>query len=211
MDKPTRDPLFKVDDLETLKVLTDPLRIQIMAVLDPEPCTINYVAERLGLSSSRLYYHFNLLESHGLIQVVETRMVNNIVEKVFWTSSEELTVDSDLFKYSSDEGSEYLSRLVISTLDSVREDMIRSLEAEKFNYDHGEEKKQSLLLMSKVQKRIRTEDYLAYQKKLSALLEEYGDLPETGEDGAEMVTVSLACFFYPSHYYNDEHQEDKKE
>ena len=137
MEKPTRDTLFRVDDLETLKVLTDPLRLQIMTVLDPEPRTINYVAERLGLASSRLYYHFNMLESHGLIRVVETRMVNNIVEKVFWTSAEELTIDNDLFKYSSDEGSEYLSRLVISNLDSVREDMVRSLEAEKYNIEQG--------------------------------------------------------------------------
>ena len=211
MEKPTRDTLFRVDDLETLKVLTDPLRLQIMTVLDPEPRTINYVAERLGLASSRLYYHFNMLESHGLIRVVETRMVNNIVEKVFWTSAEELTIDNDLFKYSSDEGSEYLSRLVISTLDSVREDMVRSLEAEKYNIEQGKEKTQSVLLMSKVQKRISREDFLAFQKKLSALLEDYGDLPETGDNEEEMITVSLACFLYPSHYYNDDHQEEKKE
>jgi DNA-binding transcriptional ArsR family regulator len=211
MEKPTRDTLFRVDDLETLKVLTDPLRLQIMTVLDPEPRTINYVAERLGLASSRLYYHFNMLESHGLIRVVETRMVNNIVEKVFWTSAEELTIDNDLFKYSSDEGSEYLSRLVISTLDSVREDMVRSLEAEKYNIEQGKEKTQSVLLMSKVQKRISREDFLAFQKKLSALLEDYGELSETGDNEEEMITVSLACFLYPSHYYNDDHQEEKKE
>jgi DNA-binding transcriptional ArsR family regulator len=211
MDKPTRDPLFRVEDLETLKVLTDPLRLQILAVLDPAPQTINYVAERLGLASSRLYYHFNMMESHGLIRVVETRLVNNIVEKVFWTSSEELTIDKNLFKYSSDEGSEYLSRLVISTLDSIREDMLRSLEAEKYNIEHGEDKKQSLLMLSKVQKRISSEDYLAFQQKLSIVVEEFGDLPETGDDGAEMVSVSLACFLYPSHYYNDENKEDKKE
>jgi hypothetical protein len=65
--------------------------------------------------------------------------------------------------------------------------------------------------MSKVQQRISSEAYLAYQKKLSTVVEEFGALPATGDDEAEMVSVSLACFLYPSHYYNDENKEDKKE
>ena len=43
----------------------------------PAPPAVNQVAGKLGLSNSRLYYHFNLLEKHGLIEVVETHMVNN--------------------------------------------------------------------------------------------------------------------------------------
>jgi DNA-binding transcriptional ArsR family regulator len=204
MEKPTRVPLFRIEDLETLKVITEPLRLQILEVLDPRPHTINYVAERLGLASSRLYYHFNLLESHGLIRVVETRMVNNIVEKVYWTSAEELTIDNELIKYSSEEGPEFLGRLVNSTLDSIRDDLFRSLDAKKFNTEHGGEKEGSEILMSKVQKRVSNESYLAFRQKLTDVLSEFSELAEVEEDEPDVKVINLSCFMYPSHYYKAE-------
>ena len=207
MDKPKREPIFKISDLDTLKVVTEPLRLQILEVLDPAPQTINYVADRLGLASSRLYYHFNLLESHGLIEVVETRMVNNIVEKIFWTTAEELSVDAELIKYSSEEGPEHLSRLLNSTLETIRADVLRSLDAISFNTEHGGEKEQGEFYMSKVQKRISKEIYIDYRDRLTALLEEFGKLPETVEGDAEVKVVNLACFLYPSHYYMNQSQE----
>ena len=210
MEKPTRDPVFRIADLETLKVVIDPLRLQILEVLDPAPKTINYVAGKLGLASSRLYYHFNLLESHGLIRVVETRMVNNIIEKIYWTTAEELSVDSELVKYSSEEGPEYLSRMINSTLETIRDDVSRSLDAINFNKDHGGEKERSEFFMSKLQKRISNEAYLTFREKFTAVLEEFSKLPEVGED-PDVKVVNLACFLYPSHYYMNENQENDKE
>ena len=209
MEKPTRDAVHKIEDLDTLKVITDPLRLQIMEVLDPKPETINYVAERLGLGSSRLYYHFNLLESHGLIRVVETRMVNNIVEKVYWTTAEELTIDTDLIKYSSEGGPEYLGKLVNSTLDTIRDDLFRSLDAKKFNTEHGDDKGGSEILMSKLQKRISSETYLAFKQKLTDVLDEFSKLTEVDVDETDFEVVNFSCFMYPSHYYNVETDQEK--
>ncbi|MGB7093974.1 MAG: winged helix-turn-helix domain-containing protein, partial [Anaerolineales bacterium] len=61
-------PVMMVKDLETLKILADPLRNQILEILAPEKLTINQMAEKLGLAPSKLYYHINLLEKYGLIQ-----------------------------------------------------------------------------------------------------------------------------------------------
>ena len=49
-----RLPVLTIKDLETLKVLADPLRLQIIEVLAPEPQTVNQIAQQLGLSRSRL-------------------------------------------------------------------------------------------------------------------------------------------------------------
>ena len=78
MDTPTP---FLIQDRETLKVMADPLRSQILEILLDSPHTIRQTAAKLGLSASKLYYHFNLLEKHGLIEVVETRRIANLVEK----------------------------------------------------------------------------------------------------------------------------------
>lgn len=54
-----------VRDYDTLKVIADPLRAQIVAILLHEPLNMRQVAERLGLAASKLYYHFGLLEKIG--------------------------------------------------------------------------------------------------------------------------------------------------
>jgi DNA-binding transcriptional ArsR family regulator len=71
---------FVIKDYDTLKAIADPLRAQIVELLINDPLTVSQVAQRLGLAPSKLYYHFGLLEKIGLIAVVETRMVANIME-----------------------------------------------------------------------------------------------------------------------------------
>ena len=46
-------PLFVIKDLETLKVITDPLRFQILEILGEEPQTVKSVADKLGMTSNR--------------------------------------------------------------------------------------------------------------------------------------------------------------
>ena len=60
-------PVLMVNDLETLKILADLLRNQILEILAPEKLTINQMTEKLGLTPSKLYYHINLLEKYGFI------------------------------------------------------------------------------------------------------------------------------------------------
>ena len=81
-----------IEDLATLQVIAEPLRAQIFEVLANDMLTVRQVSERLGLTPSRLYYHINLLEQHGLIQVVETRTVMNMIEKVYQAVAPNLEV-----------------------------------------------------------------------------------------------------------------------
>jgi len=70
-----REGVFIINDLETLKVVADPVRNQILEVLEKKPQNVKEVADKLGLAPSKLYYHFNMLEKVGLIKVVESRQV----------------------------------------------------------------------------------------------------------------------------------------
>lgn len=60
--KPT--PEMIITDLETLKVLADPLRLSIIEYLS-RPGTVKKIAEKLDKPPTKLYYHFNLLENMG--------------------------------------------------------------------------------------------------------------------------------------------------
>src|SRR5579864_9427079 len=70
-----------IHGLDTLKVMADSGRMAIVDLLRFRAATVKEIAGSLQVPPKSLYYHINLLERHGLIRVVETRLVSGIVEK----------------------------------------------------------------------------------------------------------------------------------
>src|SRR5689334_4837111 len=64
-----------------MRALADPLRIRIGLLLIDEAHTVKELAAALDVPATRLYYHVRILEEHGLIEVVERRMVSGIEER----------------------------------------------------------------------------------------------------------------------------------
>ncbi|MEY2397504.1 MAG: hypothetical protein QOJ00_678 [Actinomycetota bacterium] len=90
-------PDFKViDDLATLRLLSDPLRLRLIEELGGRPTTVKVLARAMGIKPNRLYYHVNLLEEHGLIRVTETRIVSGIVERTYGLVARHFAVSDDL-------------------------------------------------------------------------------------------------------------------
>jgi DNA-binding transcriptional ArsR family regulator len=94
----------RVADLETLRILTDPLRLAILGAFpagpDYPPMTVKEIAEELDEGQTKLYRHIKQLEDSGLIHVAETRVVSGIIEKRYRPSQKRLTVESDLLRLS---------------------------------------------------------------------------------------------------------------
>jgi DNA-binding transcriptional ArsR family regulator len=82
---------------ETLKVLSDPLRSRILNLLRGEALTVKQLAAALDISPKKLYYHTNMMEQHGLIQVVSTRIVSGIIEKQYRACAYLFLFDNALF------------------------------------------------------------------------------------------------------------------
>ena len=127
------DDIRTIDDLETLKVVADPLRLRIIEELRREPKTVKQVAERLGHVATKLYYHFRTLEEHDLIHVVDTRIVSGIIEKHYQTTAARLTVDRSLLASGAvaagselDEGLEVLLSVI---LDEAKTEIRRAVRA----------------------------------------------------------------------------------
>jgi DNA-binding transcriptional ArsR family regulator len=128
---------FLIQDLETLKVIADPLRSQILELLIHEALNVRQVAEKLGLSPSKLYYHVNLLEKHGLVEVVDTRVVANMIEKIYRATAPDVDIDPALLSFMTDSGKENINSLIAGIIDSTRADFLRSLEARAFDLERG--------------------------------------------------------------------------
>ncbi|MBL8057117.1 MAG: helix-turn-helix transcriptional regulator [Anaerolineales bacterium] len=194
---------FVIQDLETLKVVADPLRAQVLELLAHEPLTVRQVADRLGLAASKLYYHFGMLEKHGLIRVVSTRLVANVQEKLYRTVAIDYDVDKSLLSFSTPEGKENITTLVRTTVDATREDILRSFQARAFRLEQGAAAQPRHVIISRALSRLSDEQAEAFGRRLQALLQEFGAADAAGP-AHEAFALTIA--FYPSFYFPEEGQ-----
>lgn len=194
-------PVLMIEDLETLKIMADPLRNQILEILAPEKQTINQVAEKLGLSPSKLYYHINLLEKHGLIQEVDTIVKANIIEKVYWITAYECKMDHDLFNFSTPEGQESVITAMVTPIDSTREDIVRSLEARATALDHGAEQHPREVVIFREVRKMNDKTADQFTERIKQVLEDFENF-EGDDDSDDSHTRALTVAFYPSFYYD---------
>ena len=199
-----------VEDLETLRVLADPLRNQIYELLIPTPANVRQIADRLGVSPSRLYYHVNLLEKHGLIHVVETRMVANMVEKVYRAAAYKIDLAPDLLHFDSGSNREAMTEILTSGIDATREDLLRSVNARLVDVEQGGAPvRKRNMMVSRTTARVPDQYADAFRERLNALVDEFisQDVPSR-QPAADDQNFALLVAFYPSFYYED--REEKR-
>ena len=198
--KPTELHLIK--DLETAKAIADPLRLQIIEVLLNSPLTVKQIAKKLGLTASRLYYHVNTLEKHDLIRVVDTIIHGNIIEKHYWVTAFNFSVDQEIYNLNvqDTEGKENIISMVLRCLDLVRDDFSRSIEARAFNLEHGAETQPRHVIQSREVCRISDDNVEAFQRRLHALLKEFESLDEP--ENSRNQPWAFTVFLYPTFYFD---------
>ncbi|MGD8456572.1 MAG: winged helix-turn-helix domain-containing protein [Anaerolineales bacterium] len=203
-------PTMTITDLDTLKVFSDPLRVQILEALAHEPQTVNQVAEKMGVSSSKLYYHINLLEKHNLIQVVDTTIHGNIIEKHYWVSALDIRLDKNLCCFGSSEEQENATSMMVVPLETTREDIIRSLEARRFALDQGAEEHPRQVVIYREVSKLSDKQANELIARIKALTKEF-EAASNQEKGEDVQTHALTIAFYPSFHYEGAHDENEKE
>ncbi|MBI1257335.1 MAG: helix-turn-helix domain-containing protein [Chloroflexi bacterium] len=121
-------PLHTISTLEALKVFADPLRQQIIEALLDGAKTVKQIASELDLAPTKLYYHVNLLEEHGLIQVTETRIVSGIIEKHYTASANEYYIERALLTPGQNMSDEGLEIALDAMIEPVRTDIQKSMQ-----------------------------------------------------------------------------------
>lgn len=184
-----------IDDLETLKVLSDPQRMQIAELMSGKPRTVKQVAKELGTTPHKLYYHVKLLEDHGLLQVVETRLVSGIVEKHYQITAKDITVADGLLSVSKPEGKDEIAALISSILDGTKADFIRSLRIRaKGEVQMGD---RHCSLATREMAKLTREQANMMCEKLRELVSEFEAYNDELDEG-DRQTYALTTLFYPS-------------
>jgi DNA-binding transcriptional ArsR family regulator len=196
--------LHTIKTLEAAKAISDPLRLQIIEVLLSAPLTVKQIANKLGLASSKLYYHVNTLEKHGIIRVVDTTIHGNIIEKHYWVTAYNYTMDQDIYNFNvqEPEGKENLISIALTTLDTLREDFARSIEARAFNLEHGAEPHPRQVIQTREVCRIPDDKMDSFQARLRELLNEFEALDDP--ENTEVQPWALTVFLYPTFYFDNQ-------
>jgi DNA-binding transcriptional ArsR family regulator len=196
-------PTYVINDLETLKVVADPLRSQVLELLIGKPMTVSDAAAKLGLAAGKLYYHFNMLEKHGMILVEETRVVGNLLEKVYRAAATRLEVHPDLLNFATPGGQETVNAMALAMLDTTREDLLRSLQARAFVLEQGAPPHPRGAILNRITATLSEAQANSFHTRLRALIEEMEaeDQAETGESSEDAHPYSLMIAFYPSFFY----------
>lgn len=196
-------PSLILSDLDAVKTIADPLRSQIIEVLSPEPLTVNQIAERLGLAPSKLYYHVNMLEKHGFLKVIDTTVRGNIIEKHYWITAYDYDIEKGLlnFNVTTSDGKENIINMFLSSLDTTREDFVRSIEARAFRLEQGAEPHPRNVINHRAVCHVSDERIDEFHARLAALFEDFQGFDDPGVENGH--PWAFTAVLYPSFYYEE--------
>jgi DNA-binding transcriptional ArsR family regulator len=191
----TRTDELVIDNLETLKVIADQLRKRIMEHFD-KPSTVKEVARKLNTSPSKLYYHVNLLEEHGLLKVTDTRIVSGIIEKQYQAAARVFRVKAGLLSPTPEDGEAGLNTMLGNMLDQTKADITASVRAGLINFDENGPKhlKLNLSAMTIMLTPTQAETFYA---RLMQLLTDASEL-ETDENTPDALPYVIQFAMFPA-------------
>lgn len=186
---------FIISDLETLKVLADPLRLSIVEYLS-KPGTVKQIAKKIGKPPTKLYYHFNLLEKHNLIQMVDTRIVSGIVEKHYQAAAKVYRLEQDLLSPSGEGFDEKLSVIMSGTLGDIRGDLRESILAGVADVSETAQPHRRVM-MTQGRLLLSPEQARNFYTRMMDLLKEFDSLQDDYAPNEDAIPYKLALLIHP--------------
>ena len=192
---------------EALRLLAHPLRLRILEALragGDEPRTVKQLAAALDVPQTKLYYHVNLLEEHGLVAVAETRLVSGITEKRYRVTAYRLSVDKAMLGATA-EGGDALDVYLSLVLDEARSEIKRAVAHGLIDVDrtHEDRIRPGLLVLGRKWLWLTPAQVEDFDSRFAALCDEFAPV-EVGRGAAfgnEMPAGQLYEFligFYPT-------------
>ena len=85
--------IFRIDNIKLLKVISDPIRKQIIDVLYDEPLTASEIADEISFPKDKIYYHIKKLQSSGILIIAESEKVKGITQNKFINVAKKFEID----------------------------------------------------------------------------------------------------------------------
>ena len=88
--------IIRIDNIKLLKVISDPIRKQIIDSLYDAPLTASEIADEINFPKDKIYYHKKKLQSAGILIIAESEKVKGITQNKFLNAARKFEVDKKL-------------------------------------------------------------------------------------------------------------------
>jgi DNA-binding transcriptional ArsR family regulator len=188
------DDVFVITNLETLKIVADPLRLKILELLRSEAQTVKQLAAAMSVPLKKLYYHVNLLEEHELIRVASTRVVSGIIEKQYQVTAYRLSVDRSLLSPEAPTGDDGLDVFLSVVLDHAKSEIKKSVRAGMIDLSQKTAQRRGLVL-GRRWIRMSPERADAFLMRLKELEEEFeAPLSDANDEDTQFYEFLLGLY-----------------
>ncbi len=185
-----------ISDVETLKALSDPVRLRILETMVQAPddaWTVKRLAAALEVGPTKLYHHIAILEERELIRVAGTRVVSGIIETSYRIAQLSVRLDRSLLSAGPDGAGANAMEDVLRTLfDTARDDVGRALQRGAIGMNADPASGRGILRQDL--RRLTAAQAVEFRTRLTALLDEF-DTDPLGP--AEGEPFGLLIAFYP--------------
>jgi DNA-binding transcriptional ArsR family regulator len=106
-------------DLEQIKALSSPYRIQILEAFDNQPANTKMIAELMMEQHAKINYHIKALYKVGLLELVEEVQRSGIVEKFYQPVARNFVVDSGSMRMGDSEISNSVNQYRIALFETI--------------------------------------------------------------------------------------------
>jgi DNA-binding transcriptional ArsR family regulator len=188
------EPERLVSDVETLKALSDPLRLRILETMVTDAgsaWSVKELAAALEVPQTRLYHHIDMLVERDLLRAAEQRVVSGIIETRYRLAALSLRLDPQLVR-GGGAGESAAREMLTAVFDETRRDVVRLLADPNL----GDEASLDRPLVSRGVARLTPEQARELRARLVAIVEEY-DGP-TDDPGARTYRTLIAMYADPA-------------
>jgi predicted ArsR family transcriptional regulator len=176
---------LKIKSLEQIKLLSDPLKLQLIQAFAEEGKTTKQVAAELGESVTKLYRHVDALFDAELIEIAGEKQKRGTIERTFRAVARRFEADPALFADKDDEEATGVAR-----------DILRSAESEiltAFADDGSRDEQEAIFL--RLRCKASPEKIAELREALKEWLELAQNHKEPDDENAEEIGALIA--FYP--------------
>lgn len=187
-----------IADLNVLKVVADPLRLQLLEILRKDAQSVKQIAQTLKYPAKKLYYHVNLLEEHGLIRVVDTQIVSGIIEKYYQATAQRLTVDHGLLSPSEEPTDSHTAIVLAMILDQCKQELANGVRNGLIELGTEQSLQKRALVLGRRRMRLSPARADAFLERIKQLEREF----EADEEPEEQILYyELLLGLYPTETY----------
>ena len=176
---------YKIKDLQQIRLLSDPLKLELLKAFAESDKTTKDAARVLGESVTKLYRHVDALADAGLLEIVQETRKRGAVERTFRAVAKRFEADQSLFH--GEQAADGLSA-VREVLRAGEAEILQALAASDPEGDED-------MILTRLQIKASPERLAELRGSLADWLESVQAEGDT--DVAEAAEAGLLVAFYP--------------